>query len=288
MSYFPIMKRYMQRLSSGWVGIALMAVLLVNCSDDESSPTGLSATCDQTAVVVARKIAEQGAGQEKVNLCYVEGLVTGSPLPSLQYFQVKLGCDSAMFSDYEYIRRGLGTIAFDIGNYVISSFFDSVNVLIKTSSGVLQGSMIVPDSLDSMIVSITENGVPISVSWYGSDADFFRVTWLYTTASDMIFFDTFVVGTTMSFPEPVHSYESTVYLTVHPVNGPYPLSDEAVGNMSGTGTGYLFYVREDFVPSDFKITIGDGFLPSSDRSVSESIKFIKSIASRLKIMEKKD
>ena len=177
------------------------------------------------------------------------GVIIADPMPTFEYF--KMGEET--FSDEDYSHYLPGYIVFGDfslnNNTLITSNFSPLNVEVKTSLGLVTGSVNLPDVID--LISLSEYdtlalGEPFTINWTGSNADFYNVNCYYrwinnegnTESADL---QEFVTGNSITYPgsEFMHNGEIS-FVYVQPVNGPLPI-EGAEGNMTGDGNGFLYY-----------------------------------------------
>jgi len=194
------------------------------------------------------------------------GVLLADSTPVFEYF--KMGKES--FSDSEYVKLFEGYISFGDydfdGNAIITSDFNPLNVEVKTSLGKISGSLNFPDKIQSIILSEYDSlalGDPFTITWTGSNADFYNVSCNYhwrdgdgnlgtTVLSE------FVSDTSITFPGSLFLNNGEInFIFVIPQNGPPP-SDNSVGNMSGDGDGFLYYSIAGTGHKGESITVGVG------------------------------
>lgn len=171
------------------------------------------------------------------------GVVFADPIPSFDY--LKLGNEISNWHEYYP-----GYIAFG-EDLRITNNFHPINVEVKTSAGTVKGNISLQDTIDSINLSTYESldlGESFTISWTGSNADFYLVycdyewkdnngTWHYTDL------DTFVTGNSVTYPGTIFIHNGEIdYIRVYPYNGPLP-KEGAIGNMTGDGSGFLYYER---------------------------------------------
>ena len=151
-------------------------------------------------------------------------------------------------------------------NTMITSNFTPLSVEVKTSLGTLNGSINLPDSIESLTLSeySTLNlGQPFTITWTGSNANFYSVycdyrwkdnngNWQSADLND------FVSGNSITYPGSVFIHNGEIsYIRVQPMNGPMP-GVGAKGNMSGDGSGFLYYNVERTRYEGENIVVGTG------------------------------
>jgi hypothetical protein len=196
----------------------------------------------------------------------VYGDLIGDPLPVIDYVQVanRKFSDPANFYYYE------GGVHFTTYNRIWSDSipepkFAPVTVKIQTDLGEIEGSITVPDTIEMLTISAADTiplGTSVTISWTGSDADYYYVYFFHNWLEDFGYWLGYSVDTVVT----THSvtFDGSRFLKdgdisefeVCPVNGPLPVAG-AEPNMEGDGYGYL-YLENATKSSDRFIVIGDG------------------------------
>jgi len=195
------------------------------------------------------------------------GVVFANPIPSFEHY--KMG--TSTFGGEDYYRYYPGYLSFgdfnDNVDAMITSNFNPLNIEVKTSLGNLNGSVALPDTINLITLSEyvhLELNQPFTVSWHGSNADFYSVycdyewidnngNWHYEDLND------FVTGTSITYPGSIFSHNGEIeYIRVQPFNGPLPGSG-AVGNMTGEGSGFLYYQVDSESYDGDDIVVGSGY-----------------------------
>jgi hypothetical protein len=229
---------------------------------------------------------------------YVSGDITGNPLPKINYLQIA----DKKFSDSQYFSIEQGGVRFETTNNIwIDSIsepkFSPLTIKINTSYGEIEGSITVPDSIISLAIDAADTiplNTSITISWTGSNADYFLVdyyhNWLeYYGEEDFgmlgYYRDTIVKGNSVTLEGSRFSKDGDISnIEVCPINGPFPEAG-AKANMEGDGYGYLF-LENKAKSTDKTIAIGKGidysifegyglkstFAKSNPTTVSEKIK----------------
>ncbi len=175
------------------------------------------------------------------------GVVFGNPLPTFEYYKA----GGITFSGIEYSQYLPGYIIFGEGitDYPppITSNYDPLTVEIKTSFGTTTGTISIPDSISNMTTSVEDTlelGEPLTISWSGSNADFYEVSLSYDWQEDdnwgYKYIDTSIVSNSVTFPGSIFTYNGEIYIRIQPINGPLPEAG-TTGNMEGDGSGFLYY-----------------------------------------------
>ena len=179
------------------------------------------------------------------------GVVFGDPIPEFNY--IKLG--ETTFSGDDYYEYYPGYVGFGFGDdadepAMITSNFNPLSVEVKTSLGKLNGSISLPDTIISLELSEHDTlqiGESFTISWPGSNAEFYSVycnyewrdeneNWHWEDLND------FVTGNSITYLGSIFSHNGEIdYIHVQPMNGPLPEAG-AEGNMSGDGSGFLYYL----------------------------------------------
>jgi len=194
------------------------------------------------------------------------GVIFSDPLPSFEYY--KMG--TTTFSGENFYNYYPGYISFrdftNDENSRLTEILDPLNVEIKTSQGKLNGTIDLPNMLESISLSANTQlalGEPFTISWTGGNADFYSVgceyeyidnegNWEYEDLDD------FISANSITYPGSIFSYDGYIgYIRIQPMNGPIP-EEGSVGNMSGDGSGYLYYMVDDTQYENEQITVGSG------------------------------
>ncbi|MCF8372990.1 MAG: hypothetical protein K9H64_15320 [Bacteroidales bacterium] len=197
------------------------------------------------------------------------GEIRSDVLPEFEYLKV----GSNTYYGKEYCMYSLGRIhinpEFFPYNSVSNIFSDFQNLFVevKTSQGVLNGSISMPTQIDTIFLSKydqIEIGDSFTISWINNDADFYYVytdyNWLDSEGNsrhyDLI---NYVENNSITYLDTTFSYHGRIFsIMVQPINGPLPNAGTG-GNMSGDGSGFLYYesVRYRFI--NHKIDVGQGW-----------------------------
>lgn len=206
------------------------------------------------------------------DVVYVEnttgrGVVFADPTPSFEYY--KMG--TSTYSGDDFFEYYPGYLSFgDFSDYVdarLISNFNPLNIEVKTSLGKLSGSIALPDTIVSLTLSeydTLELGQSFTISWSGSNADFYAVygfyEWIDNDGSrhyeDL---NDFVVGNSITYPGSVFLHNGEIrYIRVQPMNGPMPGAGSE-GNMSGDGSDFLYYQVKQKAYDESDIIVGTGY-----------------------------
>jgi len=196
----------------------------------------------------------------------VWGVVISDPMPEFTHLKL----NETVFSgdDYSIIYPGhIGFGSFDNDSTArITSNFTPLDVEVKTSQGKVNGTISLPDSIMTLGLSETSNlplSTPFTISWAGSDADFYSVyfnydykdendDWQYESFEEMTSDNSF------TFPGSIFSYNGGIkYIRIQPINGSVP-QEGAEGNMSGDGSGFLYYWANTYNYEGDDIIVGSG------------------------------
>ncbi len=185
--------------------------------------------------------------------------------------------DTAVFTDEPFWRTYLGYASFTTGDSLFASEFGSVTTEVSTSLGSLQGSLDLPDTLDTVVFSCgdtLELEQSLTVSWSGSEADLYAFysyyNWLDTVGMwQYEYLDTFITADSVVFEGSRFAHDGIVYVwKIDAINGPPPYPGVS-GNMSGSGAGYLYYVNGSGGDLNRYIVVGAGTPVSLSRIVPE-------------------
>lgn len=206
--------------------------------------------------------------QEVVNVENTSGggVIFADPLPSFENF--KMGAST--YSGDEYFNYYPGYLSFGEFNsdadVVIFSDLNPLEIEVNTSLGKLNGSIALPDTIESLSLSeydTLELGRSFTISWSGSDADFFSVNCDYEWVDgdgnwQWVDLGEFVSGTSITYPGSIFAHNGVIeYIRVEPINGPMPGAGSKA-NMTGDGAGFLYYfVNQRYYEEDI-IVVGTG------------------------------
>jgi len=159
--------------------------------------------------------------------------------------------DTATFSDPDYWDYHHGYISFTTAEAEFTQNLETLGMGIETDAGYIWGETPVPVPFDSIVYSSGDTlqiGDPLRMEWFGSDCDFVDMqgtyrwrdsvnVWHYQTL------DSFVADGFVEYPAGAFTHDGEIrYYYIVPVSGPCPNSG-ARGNMSGAGTGFLYYTN---------------------------------------------
>lgn len=196
---------------------------------------------------------------------WVRGVVLGDPLPTLQSVDV----NDEEFSDPSYWGYDEGWTHF--GNFVLSSGLGQMEVAVRTSAGSAEGAVSLPDEITHLEFSepeLLELGEALTVSWPEQDADFYYFALAYEWGDwEWAEVDTLVSGNSVTIDGSFFSHDGVIWdVWIQPTNGPLP-QPGATGNMSGYGSGYLYYTRDGYY-AEVDIQVGDGLEERGRRSIT--------------------
>jgi len=197
---------------------------------------------------------------------FVWGDITGNPLPEIDYVQVA----DKKLSDPAHINYYEGNVHFSSYERIWSDSipepkFDPLTIKIKTDIGEIEGSITVPDTIESLTISADDTiqfGTPVTISWSGSDADYYYVYFFHNWLEGEGYWlgysrDTIVTTNSITYDGSRFTKDGDISeFEVYPINGPLP-EPGAEPNMDGDGYGYL-YLQNLEKSSDRTIVIGAG------------------------------
>lgn len=228
---------------------------------------------------------------KEVAYIQVEAIMMGTPNQSFEYIQV--GNKKLNNAENFYSFNGLIEY-FDEVKVEEDLNLDPLEVIIKTSIGEIQGSISIPDTIKSFTVDAADNistGTPVTVSWSGSNADYYEVRYIYEYMVDEqnfneIFADTIVASLSVTLEGSRFAKDGRIFsFKVRPINGPIPV-EGTKHNMKGDGFGYLIF-ENDIKRSDKLITVGKGISePFVGAISSKSVKIEDDTEYILKMAEK--
>ncbi|MBP7506242.1 MAG: hypothetical protein KA807_00350 [Prolixibacteraceae bacterium] len=242
----------------------LLASLFLSCEkNDENTQAAM-------IYISHRNDGMRGEGENYQRLdlenVYLYGSLIGSPLPSMNFFQI----GSLKFSDSQYYHYSEGSIYFSPDNTVWEDQldepkFNTLSVTVNSSIGEIEGSVTFPDTIKTMSIDAADNipiGTPVKVTWSGSNADYYVVQFYYQYMEDEYTIlgysnDTIVTSESVTFNGNLFNKDGELnYFSIYPMNGPLP-SAGSKPNMKGVGYGYI-YTQNESIESDRTIHVGNG------------------------------
>ena len=192
------------------------------------------------------------------------GVILSDTLPEFTHLKL----NETVFSgdDYSEIYPGYIIFGDNDSTAMITSNFTPLDVEVKTSQGKMNGTISLPDTIMTLGLSETSNlplSSPFTISWAGSNADFYAVSISYGYKDEndnwqYEYFDEMTSDNSFTFPGSIFSYNGEIdYITVYPINGTIP-KEGAEGNMSGDGSGFLYYWANTFNYEGDDIIVGSG------------------------------
>lgn len=267
----------------------------------------------QAAVVFVRHyyVGRRAPTWERIYIpsILVYGDLIADPLPVIDYVQVA----NRKFSDPTNFYYYQGGVHFTTYNRIWSDSipepkFAPVTIKIQTDLGEIEGSITVPDTIETLTISAADTiplGTSVTISWTGSDADYYYVyffhNWALGVVGDTVngwgylgySMDTLISGNSVTYDGSRFSSDGDISeFEVCPINGPLPVAG-AEPNMEGDGYGYL-YLENSTKLSDRLIVIGAGIdysffqkpVVSSDEQKDMSIALYQKIKERLELQAK--
>jgi len=158
------------------------------------------------------------------------GVLFADPLPSFEY--LKMGDITFTGSDYYSYRPGyLNFIDDNLKEFRITSNFSTLNLEIKTSICKITGTIKLPKTIDALSLSEYNNvalGKSFTISWSGSNADFYSVRYSYNWIDDddnrqYDGSEEFIKGSSFTIPGSKLIHNGVIHsIGVQPYNGPFP------------------------------------------------------------------
>lgn len=241
--------------------------LIIICACDEDSNPAIPSDREQVVTAFAFYDTSywdaDGDSMARGPNVGLNGSVLADPMPRFDYCSI----GDTVFEGpayYDYIE---GAIQFGAWPAVFETL-ETASVEVKTSSGIVSGSIDMPGPIGDYNASCGETlslGGPLELAWNG-DADFYQISVNYSYAVpdtvgydwEYLRLDTLIVATEYSVPGSVFAYSGRItYSRIYPVNGPYPIPG-AQSNMSGSGSGFLYYYDYSQSPS-IEIVVGSGY-----------------------------
>ena len=257
----------------------IVGIAFFGCEGDD--PTGSNGDGSQIMIVYAehKNSYWDDDTQEEIIIenTTAGGMVLGDPIP--EFVHLKLG--GTVFSGDDYFEIYPGYVSF--GNFdidkqiMITSNFSPLDVEVKTSFGELNRTIFLPDTITTLILSEYDTlqiGESFTISWSGSNADFYFVACNYEwrDENDNTHYenlDGVVAENSITFSGSIFSHNGEItYIYVEPVNGPLPQEGTA-GNMSGSGSGFLYYIADSINYEGDVIIVGSGRYGSMAKTLSK-------------------
>ena len=238
-------------------------MLIVGCDNATESDT------QQIILVYAQHDNSYYDDNDNWKEVYIEntqayGLIISDPLPGFTHLKL----NETVFSgdDYSEIYFGYTYFGDNDSTAMITSNFTPLDVEVKTSQGMMNGTISLPDTIMTLGLSETSNlplSTPFTISWAGSNADFYYVSFDYDYKDEndnwqYEYFNEMTSDNSFTFPDSIFSYNGEIdYIRVQPINGNIP-QEGAEGNMSGDGSGFLYYWANTFRYEGDDIIVGSG------------------------------
>jgi len=194
---------------------------------------------------------------------FISGWIDGDPYPELIQIQVNdqvFNKDNLTFDNY----LGYSNFGGYPNGIVLTSNFDTLNIELESTLGKMNGTIVLPDTIMTLGLSETSN-LPLStsftVSWSGSNADFYYIgldyTWFDTNGNEKFdYLEHYTKENNFTFSDTTFNYNGIInYITVQPTNGSIPIAGNK-GNMSENG-GFLYYFTIPYNHND-DIIVGSG------------------------------
>jgi hypothetical protein len=226
--------------------ILFISISLYGCLGEETTGTD-DGPASQIMFLYAQHDYYYGDEQNE-EITKAWGVVLGDPLPEFNY--LKLG--ETMFNTDEYYKYYPGYLYVGLQRTIITDNLNPLNVEVKTSHGQMNGTISLPDEIDTLILSEYDNiqfGESFTISWSGSNADFYNIYFDYTWIDENDYWqwediEEFVTEDSYTYEGSNLLYDGEIgYIHVQPINGPFP-REGSVGNMSGDGDGFLYYLTD--------------------------------------------
>jgi hypothetical protein len=253
-----------------WGFVLLLFFLMFNlsCKNDTSS--------NQIAILSANYYTSYTYGGQIPAIPYVStsGVIFSSPMVTLNYFKV----GDSLYNEENLIRYGNGSVSFANFGHEVNAKLDPLTIEISTSLGILRGTLSLPETLVSFEANVDTLtfGQDVEFFWNGSNASFYWVSFLYLYRDSLnqirqAYYDTLTTQKSVRYDGSLFYYDGTIELSdITPVNGPFPIPG-TVGNISGDGSGYLYYYNRS---KDIQkiVIVGRGLHPSKFEAAQKSMK----------------
>ena len=247
--------------------ILMSIILIVGCDKLLEVEDEANDSTSQIMFVYAQH--DNSYNDNNYNSVYIEntevfGVIFSDPLVEFTYLKL----NETVFSgdDYSIIYPGYTIFGENDSTAMITSNFTPLDVEVKTSQGMMNGTISLPDTIMTLGLSETSNlplSTPFTISWAGSNADFYDVSIDYGYKDENEnwqneHFNEMTTDYSFTFPGSIFSYNGEInYITVQPINGTIP-KEGAEGNMSGDGSGFLYYWANTFRYEGDDIIVGSG------------------------------
>ena len=255
----------------------IVGITFFGCEGDD--PTGSNVVDSQFMFVYANH--NNYYWDEYENQIFVDNtsawcIIHGNPFPDLTYF--KLGETKFSGDDYMDVYPGYLSVNGNDNDLRITSNLNPLDVEVKTSLGTVNGTVSLPDTITALTLSEYDTlqlGESFTISWSGSNADFYAVSFEYEWRDangnwHYEYLDEFVTGNSITYAGSIFSHNGEIdYIRVQPMNGPLP-EEGIAGNMSGDGSGFLYYMV-DGVYEYSEITVGSGMYGGMARTSSNKL-----------------
>ncbi len=213
----------------------------------------------------------EGDNHQRVYLknIYLYGSLIGSPLPSMNYVQI----GSIKNSDPNTFNYSEGSLYFSTDETIWEDQLDEpkfnpLKIIVSSSIGDIEGSVTIPDTIKTISINAPDQialGTPFTVSWTGSNADYYVVEYYYQYMEEQYAMlgyskDTVIASNSVTFAGLNFMKDGELsYFEIYPMNGPLPAAGSKP-NMKGVGYGYI-YTQNTGIESDKKIIVGNGIDP---------------------------
>ncbi len=244
--------------------ISIPVLLLAGCSKKDDPVGAIDNSQGQSQNVIVWAQFEESFNDRQSGALFlipniqVSGVVLANELPLFEYW--KAANKSYVKSQYYPGYIAFGTY---MDNQPIRSRDSLANVEVKTSFGVLSGSTSKPGLARNITSSrdTIQRGQSLTISWIAENADFYEVSATYYWRDgqyDMQFehMDTILTTNSVTFSGSRFSKDGKIRIWgITTLKGPFPKAG-AIGNMGGTGTGFLYSDR--YQSSSRIVVVGSG------------------------------
>jgi len=244
--------------------LLILALLFVGCDD-------LLTDSDESSQFIYIYLSNSDEYYDDEDKEWVDGENTSASGwidsdPYCEFNYLKL--DTLSFIGDEYTELLLGYKYFPTNNKSmrIMSNFNSIDVELKTSLGKVEKRIALPDTIMTLGLSATSNlplSSPFTISWAGSNADFYSVSLDYSYKDEndnweYEYLTEYTSDNNYTFSGSIFSYNGDIdYIRVQPINGTMP-EVGGKGNMSGDGSGFLYYGSKSTSYDGDEIIVGSG------------------------------
>jgi hypothetical protein len=230
------------------ISIYLIMLFAVRCSKNSTEPEIIGEP-EQFMVINIQPINLQSIenGETTINSALrIDGKVVADTLPSIESVTVNES-PFMVESGFEFGEKTF-TIIYD---KEVSSI-ENINIEVKTSIGIMFGSVANPDTITNISFDPAlpmQSNQKLTVTWDKGKVQYYR----YLLFSRRNYFQEITTTNKIEIPATQFRSDGMYQLAVYGVNGPVP-KEGTKGNMSGDGVGFLYFINNY---QYFDIIVGD-------------------------------